>query len=50
VNAIDTVERIGIERTWAEVEKADVILHLLDASVARPVPTKPSPVFLMVFR
>ena len=31
-NAIDTVERIGIERTWAEVEKADVILHLLDAS------------------
>lgn len=30
--AIDTVERIGIERTWAEVEKADVILHLLDAS------------------
>lgn len=32
VNAIDTVERIGIERTWAEVEKADVILHLLDAS------------------
>ena len=32
VNVIDTVERIGIERTWAEVEKADVILHLLDAS------------------
>ncbi|MBC3869473.1 tRNA uridine-5-carboxymethylaminomethyl(34) synthesis GTPase MnmE [Undibacterium oligocarboniphilum] len=32
VNAIDTVERIGIERTWAEVDKADVILHLLDAS------------------
>ncbi|MDE2427538.1 MAG: tRNA uridine-5-carboxymethylaminomethyl(34) synthesis GTPase MnmE [Burkholderiales bacterium] len=31
-NAIDTVERIGIERTWAEVDKADVILHLLDAS------------------
>jgi tRNA modification GTPase len=28
----DDVERIGIERTWAEVEKADVILHLLDAS------------------
>jgi len=26
------VERIGIERTWVEVEKADVILHLLDAS------------------
>ncbi|MBI3283552.1 MAG: tRNA uridine-5-carboxymethylaminomethyl(34) synthesis GTPase MnmE [Burkholderiales bacterium] len=32
VSAIDAVERIGIERTWAEVEKADVILHLLDAS------------------
>jgi tRNA modification GTPase len=25
------VERIGIERTWGEVDKADVILHLLDA-------------------
>ncbi|QJQ07741.1 tRNA uridine-5-carboxymethylaminomethyl(34) synthesis GTPase MnmE [Undibacterium piscinae] len=31
-DVIDAVERIGIERTWAEVEKADVILHLLDAS------------------
>lgn len=29
--AADVVERIGIERTWAEVAKADVILHLLDA-------------------
>ncbi|MEN9867056.1 MAG: tRNA modification GTPase TrmE, partial [Pseudomonadota bacterium] len=28
----DEVERIGIERTWQEVQKADVILHLLDAS------------------
>jgi tRNA modification GTPase len=28
----DEVERIGIERTWGEVDKADVILHLLDAS------------------
>ncbi len=27
----DVVERIGIERTWGEVAKADVILHLLDA-------------------
>jgi tRNA modification GTPase len=27
----DEVERIGIERTWAEVGRADVILHLLDA-------------------
>jgi len=31
-STIDTVERIGIERTWVEVTKADVILHLLDAS------------------
>ena len=28
----DTVESLGIERTWAEVAKADVILHLHDAS------------------
>ncbi len=27
----DEVERIGIERTWAEVAKADVILHMLAA-------------------
>jgi tRNA modification GTPase len=27
----DTVERIGIERTWAEIGKADVIVHLQDA-------------------
>src|SRR5471032_2437413 len=30
-DAVDVVERIGIERTWGEVGKADVILHLLDA-------------------
>jgi tRNA modification GTPase len=30
--AHDEVERIGIERTWAAVESADLILHLLDAS------------------
>ena len=29
--AVDEVERIGITRTWAELAKADVILHLLDA-------------------
>lgn len=27
----DTVESIGIARTWAEIEKADVIIHLQDA-------------------
>jgi tRNA modification GTPase len=32
-DGIDVVERIGIERTWGEVGKADVILHLLDASM-----------------
>jgi tRNA modification GTPase len=26
----DPIERIGIERTWAEVERADVVVHLLD--------------------
>jgi tRNA modification GTPase len=30
---VDVVERIGIERTWGEVGKADVILHLLDAGM-----------------
>jgi tRNA modification GTPase len=30
--AHDEVERIGIERTWAAVERADVVLHVLDAS------------------
>ena len=28
---VDVVEAIGIARTWGEVGKADVILHLLDA-------------------
>src|SRR5690606_8711004 len=28
----DPMERIGIERTWAEVERADVVVHLLDGS------------------
>src|SRR5690606_14366165 len=27
----DTVERIGIERSWAEIGRAQVILHLQDA-------------------
>jgi tRNA modification GTPase len=27
----DEIERIGISRTWAEIESADVILHLQDA-------------------
>lgn len=30
--AVDEVERIGIERTWAAVDKADLIVHMLDAS------------------
>ncbi|WP_179403008.1 tRNA uridine-5-carboxymethylaminomethyl(34) synthesis GTPase MnmE [Burkholderia guangdongensis] len=29
----DEVERIGIARTWSEIERADVVLHLLDARV-----------------
>jgi tRNA modification GTPase len=28
----DTVEQLGIERTWAEIAKADVIVHLQDAT------------------
>src|SRR3546814_15612778 len=28
----DTVESIGIARTWKEIERADVILHLQDAT------------------
>jgi tRNA modification GTPase len=28
----DPIERIGIERTWAEIDKADVVVHLVDAS------------------
>jgi tRNA modification GTPase len=27
-DTVDTVERIGIERTWEELERADVIVHL----------------------
>ena len=27
----DEVEMIGIARTWSEIERADVVLHLLDA-------------------
>jgi tRNA modification GTPase len=32
-DAGDEVERIGIERAWAAVESADVIVHLLDATL-----------------
>ncbi len=28
----DTVEKLGIERSWREIERADVILQLVDAS------------------
>tara|TARA_R110001599_G_scaffold64023_4_gene179615 strand:+ start:307695 stop:309095 length:1401 start_codon:yes stop_codon:yes gene_type:complete len=31
-DASDEVERIGIERTWAAVDNADLIVHMLDAS------------------
>ena len=27
----DVVEKIGIERTWSAIDKADVVLHLIDA-------------------
>src|ERR1700722_19455997 len=33
----DEVERIGIERTWGEIERADVVLHLLDARTGMTV-------------
>ncbi|MDU0809720.1 MAG: tRNA uridine-5-carboxymethylaminomethyl(34) synthesis GTPase MnmE [Burkholderia sp.] len=39
-------EQIGIERTWKEIEKADVILHLLDARVGM---TKKDDVLAMRF-
>ena len=30
--ASDEVEQLGIARTWAEVEQADVVLHIVDAA------------------
>jgi tRNA modification GTPase len=45
----DTVESIGIARTWAEIEKADVIIHLqdirspedeLDAAITKRLPPR----------
>jgi tRNA modification GTPase len=33
-DATDEVERIGIERSWREIEKADVVLHLVAADEA----------------
>jgi len=30
-DAQDEVEKIGIERTWGEIARADLVLHLLDA-------------------
>jgi len=44
--AVDLVERIGIERTWGEVAKADVILHLLDADQG---PTRADDVIVATF-
>jgi tRNA modification GTPase len=31
-DAADAVERLGIQRSWQEIEQADVILHLVDAN------------------
>jgi tRNA modification GTPase len=31
-DAVDEVERIGIERTWDAIRRADIVLHLIDAS------------------
>jgi tRNA modification GTPase len=33
--ATDEVERIGIERSWSEIGKADVVLHLASVNAAR---------------
>jgi tRNA modification GTPase len=33
----DEVEKIGIARTWSEIERADVVLHLLDARIGMTV-------------
>ena len=35
-DTFDVVERIGIERTWREIERADVILRLVDATQGEP--------------
>jgi len=29
-DALDQVEQLGIERTWAQIEKADIVIHLVD--------------------
>ncbi|AYH46211.1 tRNA uridine-5-carboxymethylaminomethyl(34) synthesis GTPase MnmE [Azoarcus sp. DN11] len=34
----DPVERIGVERTWREIQRADVILRLVDASAGSGAP------------
>jgi tRNA modification GTPase len=36
----DPIERLGIERTWAEVGRADVVVHLVDGSSGRPGPSE----------
>jgi tRNA modification GTPase len=37
-DASDEVERLGIERTWREIEQADVVLHVLDVTTGEVVP------------
>jgi tRNA modification GTPase len=34
----DEVERLGIERTWREIEQADVVLQVVDANAGEPAP------------
>jgi tRNA modification GTPase len=34
----DEIEREGMKRTWQQVERADLILHIVDATLPRPTP------------
>jgi tRNA modification GTPase len=37
----DPVEQIGVQRAWAEIERADVVLHILDARLLAPAAGDP---------
>lgn len=41
-DSTDVVESIGIERTWQEVERADVVLHLVDEVTMTSTPSPPA--------